>query len=40
MALKLIKKNGSWHLDGYVMGVRVRKSTQLPATPQYEACGA
>lgn len=35
MALKLIKKNGSWHLDGYVMGVRVRKSTQLPATPQY-----
>ena len=35
MTLKCVRKNGSWYLEGYVMGQRVRQSTRLPDTQQY-----
>lgn len=37
MALKLVKRNGSWHVEGRVMGQRVRQSTRLPDQPSYRA---
>ena len=35
MALKLAKRNGVWHVEGRVMGQRVRQSTRLPDTAVY-----
>jgi integrase len=37
MALKLVKKNGIWHIDGRMLGQRVRQSTRLPDTTHYRA---
>ena len=37
MALKLVKRNNTWHVEGRVMGQRVRQSTRLPAQPAYRA---
>ena len=37
MTLQLRKRNGFWHVEGRVMGQRVRQSTRLPDTPQYKS---
>lgn len=37
MGLKLMKRNDTWHVEGRVMGQRVRQSTRLPAQPAYRA---
>lgn len=37
MALKLVKRNDVWHVEGRILGQRVRQSTRLPSTPAYRA---
>ena len=35
--LKLKRKSGYWHVEGVVLGQRVRQSTRLPDTPHYRS---
>ena len=37
MTLTITNKQGTWHVEGQVLGVRVRRSTRYPATSEYKA---
>lgn len=37
MSLKLVRRGGVWHVEGRVLGERVRKSTRLPDSAAYKA---